>query len=68
MVCNALAAGSQLLQAEQQGNCATESHNFPHPGRIACCSACNSRPPTTKALRTICGNNTSSRELLMVGV
>jgi len=36
-----------------------QSHNFPHPGRIACCSAPNSRPPATKALRTICGNNTS---------
>jgi len=31
----------------------------PHPGRIACCSAPNSRPPATKALHTICGNNTS---------
>jgi hypothetical protein len=29
------------------------------PGRIACCSAPNSRPPATKALHTICGNNTS---------
>ena len=39
--------------------CATqESHNFPHPGRIACCCTPNSRPPTTKALHTICGNNT----------
>ena len=28
-------------------------------GRTACCSAPNSRPPTTKALHTICGNNTS---------
>jgi len=36
-----------------------ESHNFPHPERIACCSAPNSRPPSTKALHTICGNNTS---------
>jgi len=36
-----------------------QSHNFPHPGRIACCSACNSRPPATKALYTTCGNNTS---------
>ena len=33
-------------------------HNFPHPGRIACCSTPNSRPPATKALHTICGNNT----------
>ena len=36
-----------------------QSHNFPHPGRIACCSAPNSRPAATKALHTICGNNTS---------
>ena len=28
-------------------------------GRIACCSTPNSRLPTTKALHTICGNNTS---------
>jgi len=34
-------------------------HKFPHPGRIACCSAPNSRPPATKVLHTICGNNTS---------
>jgi len=37
----------------------SESHNFPHPGRITCCSAPNSRPPPNKALHTICGNNTS---------
>jgi hypothetical protein len=36
-----------------------QSHNFPHPGRIVCYSARNSRPPATKALHTICGNNTS---------
>ena len=35
-----------------------ESHNFPHPGRIACRSAPSSRPPATKALHTMCGNNT----------
>jgi len=40
-------------------NCATPSHNFPHPGRIAHCPAPNSRPPATKSLHTICGNNTS---------
>ena len=34
-------------------------HNFPHPGRIACCSTPNSRTPATKASHTICGNNTS---------
>ena len=32
---------------------------FPHPGHIACCSSPNSRPPATKTLHTICGNNTS---------
>jgi len=36
-----------------------QSHTLPHPGRIACCSTPNSRPPATKALHTICGNNTS---------
>jgi len=36
-----------------------KSHNLPHPGHIACCSACNSWPLATKALHTICGNNTS---------
>ena len=35
------------------------SSSFPHPERIACCSAPSSRPPTTKALHTISGNNTS---------
>ena len=33
--------------------------SVPHPGRIACCSTPNSRPPATKALHTTCGNNTS---------
>jgi len=44
-----------------EGSCATDlpSLNFPHPGRIACCSTPNNRPPATKALHTICGNNTS---------
>jgi len=36
-----------------------DQSNFPHPGRIASSSAPNSRPPATKALHTICGNNTS---------
>jgi len=56
MVCNALVAGGRLLRAEQQMR---ESHSFPHPGRIARCSARNSRPPVANALHTICGNNTS---------
>jgi len=62
MVCNALVAGGRLLGAEQQAVSEVreiESHNFPHPGRIACCFAPNSRPPATRALHTICGNNTS---------
>ena len=32
--------------------------NSPPHGRIAYCSSPNSRPPATKALHTICGNNT----------
>ena len=36
------------------------SSSFPYPWRITCCSAPNSRPPATKALHTICGNNTST--------
>ena len=35
------------------------SSSFPHPGRITCWPAHNSRPPATKKLHTICGNNTS---------
>jgi len=35
------------------------ARNFPHPRRIACCSAPNSLPPATKALHTIRGNNIS---------
>ena len=58
MVCNALVAGGRRSGAGQQDerNC---SKSFPHTGRIACCSNPNSRPPATKALHTICGNNTS---------
>ena len=52
MVCNALVAGGRLLGAGQQGW-----------GKLLeqspCCPAPNSRPPATKALHTICGNNTS---------
>jgi hypothetical protein len=39
--------------------CVRDEGNFPHPRLTDCCSAPNSRPPTTKALHTICGNNTS---------
>ena len=60
MVCDALVVGGRLLGAEQQAMrpgwgelcdrpATGKSHNFPYPGRIACCSAPNSRPPTTKA-------------------
>jgi len=34
-------------------------HEFRHPGHIASCSTPNSRLPATKALHTICGDNTS---------
>jgi hypothetical protein len=64
MVCSALVAGGGLLGVEQQAVCPgcgklCELHNFPHPGRIACCSTPNSRTPVTKASHTICGNKTS---------
>jgi hypothetical protein len=62
MLCNALVAGSRLFGVELQAMCpgwGKLCHNFPPPGRIACCSTPNSRPPATKALHTICGNNTS---------
>ena len=60
----ALWSWGRLLGIEQQAmrpgwGKLYESHNFPHPWRTACCSAPNSRPPATKALHTICGNNTS---------
>ena len=58
MVCNVLVAGGRLFGVDE-GSCATQSHNFPHPGHIACCSNPNSRPPATKALHPIRGNNTS---------
>ena len=47
--------GSRLC-VRDEGNCA---NNFPHPGCIACCPAPHRRSPTTKALHTICDNNTS---------
>ena len=62
-MCNALVAGSRLLGVEQQAMCPECENlcdaNFPHLGRIACCSTPNSRPPATKVLHSICGNNTS---------
>jgi len=58
MVCNALVAVGRLLGTEQASGM-SPSHNFPHPGPIAYCSAPNSLPPANKALHTICGNNTS---------
>ena len=47
--------GSRLF-VQDEGSC---SSSFPHPGRIACCPAPARRRPATKALHTICGNNTS---------
>ena len=35
------------------------SRCFPHPGRIACWPVPDRRPPITKALHAMCGNNTS---------
>ena len=47
--------GSRLC-VRDEGIC---SSSFHHPGRIACCPAPDRQPPATKALHTICGNNTS---------
>ena len=64
MVCNALVAGGRLLGAEQQGMrpgwgklCDWSVAQL--PWRIVCCPAPDRRPPSNKALHTICGNNTS---------
>jgi len=40
-----------------EGRC---SSSFPHPWHIACCPAPDRRPPATKALHTVRGNNTST--------
>jgi len=40
----------------EEGSCLS---SFPHSGRVARCPAPERRPPATKALHTICGNNTS---------
>jgi len=63
MVCNALVAGGRLLGAEQQAMrpgcgklCRTISlilDKYPAALHLDC------RPPATKALHTVCGNNTS---------
>ena len=58
MVCNALVAGGRLLVVLQQAMCPGWG-NFRHPGCIPCCPAPDRRPPATKALHTVCGNNTS---------
>jgi len=47
--------GSRLC-VRDEGRC---SRSFHYPGHIACWPAPDRRPPTTKALHTICGNNTS---------
>ena len=54
--CVIAAYGVWCLGCWDEGSC---SSNFPHTGHIACCPAPNSRPPATKALHTICVNNTS---------
>ena len=61
MACNAFVAGSWLLGAGQQAMRPGWGKlcDWLHPGSIACCSAPKSRLPATKALHTICGNNTS---------
>jgi len=62
MTCNALVVGGRRSGAGQQAmrpGWGNYSSSFPHPGRIACCPAPDRRPPATKALHIICGNNTS---------
>jgi len=41
------------------GHLYAQLSSFPHPGHIACCPAPDRRPPATKALHTIHGNNTN---------
>jgi len=52
---------TQICHVFIHAACVTDlvSCTISHTGQIACCSAPNSRPPATKALHTICGNNTS---------
>ena len=64
MVCNTLVAGGRQSGAGQQAmrpgwGKLCDLHSFPHPVCIACCSAPDRRPPATKALHTICDNNTN---------
>ena len=51
-----LVVGGQVLGSKlcvrDEGNCATESHNFPHPWRIACCPAPDHRPKQLPSSRT----------------
>ena len=58
---------SKAHDAHPQSATLSCSSSFLHPGRIACCPAPNSRPPATKALHTICGNNTSICKLFLFG-
>jgi len=53
MVGNVLVAGGR----RDEGEC---SSSLSHPGHIACCPTPDRRPPATKALPTICSNNTST--------
>jgi len=68
MVCNSLVAGGRRSGGGQQAMRpgwgklleSSRSSSFSHPGYIACCPAPDRRPPATKELHTICGNNTST--------
>jgi hypothetical protein len=55
MVCNALVAGGRRAGAGQQ-LCVRDEESC--STSIACCPAPDRRPPATKALHIICGNNT----------
>ena len=53
--------GSRLCVRDERCFLTGQSRNIPHPRRIACCPAPDLRPPATKALHTMGGNNTQSR-------
>jgi hypothetical protein len=65
MVCNALVAGGlqsgsgQQFCVRDEGSCLTAVEQLPSSRTQNCCPAPDRRPPATKALHAICGNNTS---------
>ena len=59
LVCPSLGARDYTCVIAAYSDKESCSSSFPHPGRIACCSAPDHRPPANKAVHTKCGNNTS---------